>query len=440
MADSLNQGGAAVLNGPTDSPESISVESGQGGGHGHHEALPLAGNSAVPFWTPGVIVVAILAASGLAVLAARLIFGLGAVTNLDNQYPWGIWIGVDVASGVALAAGGFTMAFIAHVLNNERYHVLVRPALLTAAIGYTFVGLGVAVDLGRYYNIWHVMMPSMWQGNSVLFEVGMCVMIYLSVLYIEFLPIVCERFMGRVNLPGMLGKLNGFFEGLLRILDRTLGKLMSLFIIAGVVLSCAHQSSLGSLMAIAPSKLYPLWHTPVLPLLFLLSAFSVGLSMAIFESILASRSFKRPVEMHVLSPLARMIPLLLVLYFAAKIIDLINRDAWPLLFEWNVRAVMFWIELGVGVILPTFLFLSHTLRRKPGWLFASAAMVVFGVVLNRFNVFVTGYTPPYATERYFPAWTEVLLTVGMISLIVLLYRIWVFVFPVLPVEEETDHA
>ena len=193
-------------------------------------------------------------------------------------------------------------------------------------------------------------------------------------------------------------------------------------------------------MAIAPSKLYPLWHTPVLPLLFLLSAFAVGLSMAIFESILASRSLKRPIEMHVLSPLARMIPLLLTIYFAGKVIDLINRDAWPLLFKANFRAVIFWIEIGVGVIVPTGLFISHRLRRNPVWLFTAAAMVVFGVMLNRFNVFVIGYTPPYATERYFPAWTEILLTLGMISLIVLLYRAWVFIFPILPASQEADHV
>jgi Ni/Fe-hydrogenase subunit HybB-like protein len=205
---------------------------------------------------------------------------------------------------------------------------------------------------------------------------------------------------------------------------------MTFFIIAGVVLSCAHQSSLGTLMAIAPSKLHPLWYTPVLPLLFLLSAFAVGLSMAIFESILASRSLKRPIEMHVLSPLARMIPLLLTVYFAGKVIDLVNRDALQFMFEANFRAVMFWIEIVVGVIIPTLLFLSHRLRRKPTWLFSAAAMVVFGVVLNRFNVFVTGYTPPYSEGR----------TVGMISLIVLIYRIWVFIFPVLPAEEEAEHA
>ena len=170
----------------------------------HHEhAAPLFGRAAGAVLHPGRDRLAAARrrrpgrAGGL-----RFVFGLGAVTNLNDQYPWGIWIGIDVATGVALAAGGFTSAFIAHILHHERYHVLVRPALLTAMLGYTFVALGVCVDLGRYYNIWHVLMPSMWQGNSALFEVGMCVCCYLTVLYIEFLPIVCERFIGRVNLPG----------------------------------------------------------------------------------------------------------------------------------------------------------------------------------------------------------------------------------------------
>lgn len=407
--------------------------------HDEHPA-PLSGRANVPFITPGVIVLAVLAAGALAVLAARLFFGLGVVTNLDNQFPWGIWIGVDVACGVALAAGGFTTAFVAHVMHNDKYHSLVRPALLTAAIGYTFAGMGVCIDLGRYYNVWHVLMPSMWQGNSALFEVGMCVTIYLTVLYIEFLPIVCERFMGRVNLPWFLGGLNGFVESVLRILDRTLSKVMTFFIIAGVVLSCAHQSSLGTLMAIAPSKMHPLWHTPVMPLLFLLSAFAVGLSMVIFEGLLASRSLKRPYEMHVLSPMGRMIPFLLIIYFGAKLIDLVNRHQIPLLFRPSTHATMFWIEIVVGVLLPMAIFLSHRLRRHPGWLFSAAAMVVLGTALNRINVFLIAYAPPYAQGRYIPAWTEVLLTVGFIALIVLLYRTWVWIFPVLPDMGRSEHA
>jgi Ni/Fe-hydrogenase subunit HybB-like protein len=432
----------ALHRSPTDLMK-VALERLETDGHGHHHdehPAPLKGRSNVPFVTPGVIVLAVLAACALATLAVRLIFGLGAVTNLDDQYPWGIWIGIDVACGVALAAGGFMTAFLAHVLHIERFHPVVRPALLTAAIGYTFAGLGVAVDLGRYYNIWHVLMPSMWQGNSALFEVGMCVMIYLTVLYIEFLPIVCERFMGRVSLPGPFRFLNGFVEGLLRVADRTLSRVMSVFIIAGVVLSCAHQSSLGTLMAIAPTKLHPLWHTPVLPLLFLLSAFAVGLAMVIFEGILASRSLKRPYEMHVLSPLGRFIPFLLTIYLGAKVVDLVNRGGMRLLFEPTAQTVMFWIEIVVGVIAPIFLLMSHGLRRRPGWLFASAAMVVFGVALNRINVFVVGYTPPYAESRYVPAWTEIMLTVGFISLIVLLYRAWVWTFPVLPEVGRSKHA
>jgi len=152
------------------------------------------------FLTPGVIVLILLALNGLAFLAARFFFGIGAVTNLNNQYPWGIWIGIDVAGGVALAAGGFTTAALGHVINRKEYHAVVRPALLTAMLGYTFVAIGVTIDIGRWYYIWHPIV--FWNGTSALFEVGICVTIYATVLYIEFLPIVTERFIGHVALPG----------------------------------------------------------------------------------------------------------------------------------------------------------------------------------------------------------------------------------------------
>ncbi len=408
---------------------------------GHHElALPLAGNVAVPFLTPGVWVLIALACTGLLMLALRFTFGLGMVTNLNNQYPWGLWIGIDVATGVALAAGGFTTAFLAHILHHHRYHILVRPALLTAMLGYTFVALGVCVDLGRYYNIWHVLMPSMWQGNSALFEVGMCVCCYLTVLYFEFLPIICERFIGRVNLPGALAALNKPLDKVLRWADAGLSKTMGFFIIMGVVLSCAHQSSLGTLMVIAPSKLHALWHTPVLPLQFLLSAFAAGLSMAIFESLLASRSFKREMEMSVLSPLGRIIPFLLTIYLGAKVVDQVNRGSWKLALEPTLQATSFWVEILIGVLFPLGIFLVHKLRRQPGWLFAAAAMVVFGVALNRVNVFIIGYKPLFGEGPYVPAIPEILVTVGLISLLVLIYRAWVFIFPVLPAEGDHKHA
>src|SRR5690554_706367 len=271
------------------------------------------------FFTPGVIVLCIIALNGLIFLAARFFFGIGSVTNLNDQYPWGIWIAIDVAAGVALAAGGFTSAALGHIFHREHFHSIIRPALLTAMLGYTFVAIGVFVDIGRWYYIWHPLI--MWNGNSALFEVGICVMTYLTVLYIEFLPIVTERFIGKVNLPGFLSALNNTIDRLLRFLDRTLNKVMFIFIIAGVVLSCLHQSSLGTLMIIAGPKMHPLWQTPVLPLLFLLSAFSVGFPMVIMESLTASKSFGLKPEKEVLSSLARFVGPLLGIYLAFKIGD-----------------------------------------------------------------------------------------------------------------------
>jgi len=315
------------------------------------------------YFTPGVFVLIILAVNGLVFLMGRFFFGLGAVTNLNNQYPWGLWIGVDVAAGVALAAGGFTTAALGHVMHREEYHAIVRPALLTAMLGYTFVAMGVFVDIGRWYFIWHPLI--MWNGSSALFEVGICVMIYLTVLYIEFLPIVTERFIGKVNLPGFLSGLNKPVDKLLRALDRGLSKTMFIFIIAGVVLSTLHQSSLGTLMIIAGPKMHPLWQTPVLPLLFLLSAISVGFPMVIFESMIASRSFGLKPEMHILSRLGSMIAPLLGIYLAFKIGDMFIRETFVYLTEFNTASVMFTIELLFGVIIPLRMFLSPKVLRSP---------------------------------------------------------------------------
>ncbi len=389
------------------------------------------------FFTRGTAIVAAIAGIGILVFVYRLIFGLQAATHLDDQYPWGIWIAIDVASGVALAAGGFTSAALADIFHKEEYHVIVRPALLTALLGYTFVVIGLLADLGRYYNVWHPMLPSMWQGNSVLFEVGMCVMIYLTVLYIEFLPVVAERFIGRVNLPRPLSILNGIIDWGLRICQRYLKRFISLFIIAGVVLSCLHQSSLGTLMVIAPTKMHPLWYTPISPLLFLLSAIAVGFPMVIFESILASRSFRLAPERKVLSSIARYTPGLLGVYLAIKIGDLTLRNAWPYVFEGSVQSLMYIIELGVGVVTPMILLSISRVRQSISGLFTAAAMVIGGVILNRVNVFLIAYRPLYAEKSYFPSVFEIALTLGLISLLVLVYRFIVMTFPVIavPVDE-----
>lgn len=395
-----------------------------------------------PFFTRGTLAVLAVAVIGITVYLARMALGLRTFTNLNDQWPWGIWIALDVATGIALAAGGFTSAALVHIFGRERYHPLVRPALVTAMLGYTFAVIGLLADLGRWYNVWHPILPSMWQGNSVLFEVGMCVMIYSGVLYIEFVPIVVERFKGRVDLPGVLEALNRPIEGLLRIADVTLSRFISVFIIAGVTLSCLHQSSLGTLMVIAPTKMSALWFTPMMPALFLLSAIAVGFPMIIFESLLSSRSFRTPPEMDLLSRVGRIATFTLGFYAVAKVVDLTIREAWPLAFAGGSQAMMFWVEMIVGILVPLALFASPRVRSDPRGLFVAATLAVVGVAINRLNVFLVAYRPPFSDRPYFPTLYEMLLTAGLVATLVLVYRAIVMVFPVIaaPHGAANDHA
>lgn len=385
------------------------------------------------FFTPGVFFLILLALNGLAFLAVRFVSGIGAVTNLDNVTPWGLWIGVDVAAGVALAAGGFTSAALGHVMHREEYHIIVRPALLTAMLGYTFVAFGVFVDIGRFYYIWHPLF--MWNGNSALFEVGICVMIYLTVLYIEFMPIVTERFIGRVNLPDFISFLNKPVDRALRYIDSRLSITMFIFIIAGVVLSTLHQSSLGTLMVIAGQKMHPLWQTPILPLLFLLSAITVGFPMVIFESLIASRSFKMKPEMHVLSKLGGMIAPIIGVYLAFKIGDMFIRETFKYVTLFDTPAIMFIAEMGL-LIIAFVMFISNRVTHSPLGLFIASALVIAGVLLNRINNFIVAYNPYYNPVKYIPSFGEISVTVGCIALLVLAYRVIVMIFPVISQEKD----
>jgi len=301
-------------------------------------------------------------------------------------------------------------------------------------LGYTFVAIGVFIDIGRWYYIWHPLI--MWNGNSALFEVGICVMMYVTVLYIEFLPVITERYIGNVRLKGILTFLNKPAEKILRVLDKTLAKTIFIFIILGVVLSTLHQSSLGTLMIIAGPKMHPLWQTPVLPLLFLLSAISVGFPMVIFESMIASRSFKTKPEMDVLSPLGYTVAPLLGLYLAFKIGDMFIRETFVYLNDFNTASVMFTIEVVVGIIIPLRMFLSKKVLQSPSLLFTASSLVIFGVLLNRINNFIVAYNPPYSFGSYFPSFGEISVTIGFVALLILLYRIIVLNFPVISRPDE----
>jgi Ni/Fe-hydrogenase subunit HybB-like protein len=381
--------------------------------HPHPKPAPLE----IKFWTPGVLVLFAVMLIGFCFIIARYLGGLAVVTNLDNQHPWGLWIGIDVATGVALAAGGFTTAAIAHVFGRHQYEAVTRPALLTATLGYTFVAIGLAPIL-------------FWQGNSVLFEVAMCVVVYTHVLYIEFVPIVVERFRGKVNLPGAFALLNDRLERLLALADGILDKTMWVFIIAGVVLSCMHQSGLGSLMLIAPTKLHPLWYTPILPLLFLTSAIAAGYPMVVFETTVATASFKRADEMEVLAPLTGVTKYLLGIYITLKIGDMIFRETYVYLFDGSIESRSFIVEM-LAMIIPWFMLMSQKLRAKRHTLFVACTAIVLGIALNRCNVFLIGFNPPYAVKSYFPSISEMAITASLLCSITFFYRLAVTYLPVL---------
>ncbi len=383
-----------------------------------------------PFFTFGTLTLLIFMGVGFAFGITRLLLGLGTVTNLDNSNPWGIWIAFDVACGVALAAGGFTTAALVDIFGRKKYYALLRPAILTAFLGYLWVAIALSFDLGRYWNIWRPIFN--WQGNSVLFEVGMCVTAYLIVLSVEMSPSLLEGLRDRISDNEWGAALLRKVEKPILALYEVVRIILPMFIVAGVVLSFMHQSSLGALMLIAPTKLSSLWNTPMLPVLFLLSAIMVGFPMVILESIYANISFGRNPEMELLTPMAGRIPWFLGIYGAVKIGDLIVRYNQLNLLEHPAATISLMVEILLGVVAPFLLFLNRAVRRSEGWLFFTVSLIIFGVILNRINVFLVGYNPPYLTKAYFPSIGEILMTIAIVSSILFCYRLFVTFFPILP--------
>jgi len=381
-----------------------------------------------PFFTPGTFVLLAFMVVGFSFGLARFLLGLETVTNLDNYYPWGIWIAIDVACGVALAAGGFTTAALIDIFGRKKYHALLRPAILTAWLGYLMVAIGLQFDVGRYWNIWRPLFN--WQGNSGLFEVAMCVMFYLTVLTIEMSPALLEGLRDRIQRNEWGARLLSRVEQPIITLHRVVKTVLPIFIIAGVVLSFMHQSSLGTIILIAPTKVHALWYTPWLPLLFLLSAIMVGFPMVILESILANRGFRRELEMDILTPLARYIPWFIGIYALFKFGDFFYRLDSISLTNCPRCTTAFIIEVFIGIVLPFVLLTQKAVRRSSGWLFFSVLLIILGVVLNRINVYLVGYTPPYTDTFYFPSLGEIALTVALTCSIMFLYRLVVTFFPV----------
>lgn len=381
-------------------------------------AAPLAR----PLLTIGSRVCLAVALAGAACGVYRFAFGLQASTNLSQQFPWGLWIVADV-SLIALAASGFVTGALAHILHRDQYHTLVRPALVFAVLGYTFACILLAADLGRYYNIWHPLLPNMWQGNSALFEVGMCVMAYLTVLYLEVVPMVARRIQD-VHRPGLLRSVSA-------LIDRTSGKAMYVLVVLGVTISCLHQSSLGHVMVLAGSKLHPLWWTPILALLFVISAIVAALPTAFVVSIGGAYSLNLRPPMRVLGPAAKFVPLMLFVYLAIKLGDMLIRRSFVHLTDLSLQSLSFGVEITIGIVIPMVALMFRRIRFSAIGLFVACGMVMFGVVLNRANVYWIGYRPASATTFYVPSLIEVVFTVGAVAAVVFLWRLIAILFPVI---------
>jgi Ni/Fe-hydrogenase subunit HybB-like protein len=344
-----------------------------------------------PRVTPTRILIGIVLAGGLVLTVRRFALGLGAVTNLGDTTPWGLWVGFDVISGVALASGGFTMAFLAHVAGDAQVRSFARPAILTALIGYLLVIVGLLYDLGLP---WHMPMVIVSANvHSVMFEVAWCVMLYTTVLFLEFLPAVFERFRA---------------EHLRRWLHAVAVPLY----ILGIILSILHQSSLGSLYLIAPEKLHPLWYTPMLPLMFFLSAVVVGMAMVLVESHLSARFLGHALRPLPLMRLGQYLLFACLLYLTFRAQDLTHRGAWSHVVAGTYESVFFLIETGLFVV-PAVILLHRRWRRSPALVVASGYLLVVAVVLQRLNVTFVGMRRGTGGE-YFPTWQEIWVSVFLV--------------------------
>ena len=351
-------------------------------------------SNAIRWLSPWRALTVVILSAGLFATLTRFGGSLEAATHMQDAFPWGIWVGFDVLVGVGLAAGGFTIAAAVHVLGLKRYAPIARPAVLTAFLGYLLVIVGLLFDLGKPWNGWHPLV--MWNPHSVMFEVTWCVMLYSTVLLLELSPLVFDK----------LG-----FEAPKRWIHRG----YVVLVIAGVLLSMMHQSSLGSLFLIVPDKLHGLWYTPWLPVFFFVSAIAAGLAMTIVESYLSHRAFGRELEAPLLAGLGRALAVVLGLFLVAKTADLAVRGDLGLAFALTEEAVMFWGEMGLGVLLPIALLSRRATRESREGLFFAALLAMLGFVLGRLNVGITGMSAASGVD-YVPSWMELAVSASLVVL------------------------
>lgn len=358
--------------------------------------------------------------AGAGFLIARFFWGLTTATALSDVMPWGLWIAFKL-SFVACAAGGFTFAAIVYVFRLEKYRPIVRTAVLTGLIGYTTFIISLLFDLGRWYNIWHPVV--MWNPHSVMFEIAWCVMLYTAVLYAEFSPAFFER------------------AGWKRM-QKIMHAITVPLVIAGVVLSTLHQSSLGSLYLIQFTKLDPLFWSPLIPVFFFTSAVATGLAMLMVVPCINARAFHCENKQELLATLAKPAAIVLSIYLVLKVGDLLMRGELPRLLAPTAMSALWWLEVVGGIVIPIAIFWAPQARTNPRVRITAAVMVIGGVTLGRFNIALFGFTEYLGrlNVTYIPSLGEWMITLALIAAAVAAYIAAVKLLPILPQSSKPELA
>ena len=343
------------------------------------------------------LLLAFTAAAGIIILL-RLVLGLGGyipgvgtITNLSDEWPWGLWIGFDVLCGVALAGGGYGTALIVYILHNDKLKPIARATLLTSLIGYILVVVSLFVEIGRWWNFWRPFVN--WGYESILFEVFVCISLYTVVQVLELCEIITEK--------------------VFRMFHKFFVIVLPFLLILGVVLPTLHQSSLGALYLMMEGKLHQLWFSPNIFFFFLLSSFFVGPAMIAVESVLTYFSYRHLAPLHVLRTLARIGGCVMLVYFVLRIADLVYHGKWSLIWEGSFESYAFQLEIIIGLILPLIVVFSPLVNYR-SCIIIYGFLTVFGVILNRMNVVITGMWRETG-GGYFPSAMEVLVTVGLVT-------------------------
>ncbi len=372
--------------------------------------------------TPFNAVAGCIVALGLVLTYIRFTQGLAATTNLNDNYPWGLWIGFDVLFGVATAAGGYTLATTVYILRLKEYHPLVRPAVLTGFLGYFFVVIGLSFDLGRPWRLPYPIFVS-YGVTSVMFLVGWHVMLYLTCQFVEFCPAIFEWLQWK------------------RV-RAWAARLTFAATIFGVMLSTLHQSALGAMFLMAPTKLHPLWYSPLLPLFFFVSSIFTGLSMVILESTISHLVFKRQVEPgheatmdKLILGLGKAAAVVMFTYLGLKIIGVMHSDSW----EYLPTPMGYWflVEILGFVLLPCLLYLYAVRSNSPRLVRFAAAITIIGILVNRLNVSIIALNWDQAV-RYVPRWSEIAISIAIVTLGILAFRWIVNRMPVLHDDPEYE--